>query len=179
VAFVVDNVDYYEADASTLPFLRRNLKSHGDDPLQVRDTLLVWWGKMLQSNQTAERASAMRVLTERLSADGANMTGLDYHGFSRVNINYGIFNLPVYITLIRKDNNPLAFMEFLCASSHPAYRELHLPANPVERLKIIAGKWPTQRERVEVVEQWWADDAAKYETTLPELAQSIIQAMKE
>ena len=176
-SIVVDGVDYYEADTNGLPFLKRKLHSSGEDPFQERDQLLVWWGKLNKENPFEERITAMRVLAGKLSADGSDMTGADYRAFYRANCNYGIFNLPVYITLIRKDNNPLAFMEFLCVSSHLVYKELKLPANVVERIKIITAAYPTHEARVTLVEKWWAENAVKYEG-LPALAKAIDQAVK-
>lgn len=172
----MDDIDYYVRDIKTLPFLSKRIDKREGDIRSECNSLLLWWDKMRNCKSFAERTSTMRSITSGIAPDGTQITGASYRAYCLGLYNYGIYNIPIYIELIIKDNNPLALMEFLRVSNHPTYQGLSLDSNRLANIRCVAREWPSHKERIDLVKKWWEEKSSEYDS-IPSLKQAIAEAI--
>lgn len=168
--------NYYDPNTDDLPFLHRSLYEHKDLRYE-RNELLDWWKNIRKTISFPDHLKRMRLLIQSANGDATNFTWDDYRAYSRVFINYGIYNLPAYVTLIKEDNNALAFLELLKVSAHPIYVQGKMSGNPLENLIQIVNAYPAHEIRVAITIAWWESEAEKY-SQLPELFSALSQAFE-
>jgi hypothetical protein len=166
--------NYYDPNTDDLPFLHRSLYEH-KELRRERDDLLDWWKNIRKTISFPDHLKRMRLLIQSANGDAADFTWDTYRAFSRAFKNYGIYNVPAYVTLIKEDNNALAFLEFLKVSSHPIYQQGKMSGNPLENLQQIANVYPSHEKRVAIAIAWWESEAEKF-NQLPELLSALRQA---
>lgn len=174
---VFHGIDYCDDSLDSLPYLNTELNVY-KKPEQHWKELLAWWEILRASNTYAERLNLMREVARDAKGDASAFPPQAYQSYRRALTNYGVYNIPVFITLIKEDNNALAFIEFLLVTRHPAYSALRPTADYADNLKRFAAAYPSQEERLKMVEAWWEKEAWKYQA-LPELSKAIEKAIKE
>lgn len=168
--------NYYDPNTDDLPFLHKSLDEHKDLRYE-RNELIDWWKNIRKTISFTEHLKRMRLLIQSANGDAADFTWDTYRAYNRVFINFGIYNLPAYITLIMEDNNALAFLEFLRVSSHPIYQQGNFSGNPLENLVQIVNAYPSHETRVAIAIAWWESKSEKY-AQLPELLIALRQAFE-
>ena len=168
--------NYYDPNTDDLPFLHRSLYEH-KELRRERDDLLDWWKNIRKTISFPDHLKRMRLLIQSANGDATNFTWDDYRAYSRVFINYGIYNLPAYVTVIKEDNNALAFLELLKVSAHPIYVQGKMSANPLENLVKIVNTYPSHEKRLAIAIAWWESEAEKF-AQLPELFNALNHAFE-
>jgi len=88
---------------------------------------------------------------------------------------FGIFNLPELIELVQKDNDNLAFLEFLRVSGNSVYS-----CQTGEWSKCadqIGLRYPNTQDKMNVVREWWTQNHSRF-TEVAGLYNRINEAMK-
>lgn len=86
-----------------------------------------------------------------------------YREFLRSLNVYGIYNIPVLVQAVQADNNLLAFAQFLRVVRHPEYARLRITMNSLDNLALVESTWPTQEERMDVIQEWWNASCHQYD----------------
>ena len=171
-------LDFYESNRDDLPSFSYDMTKSYPNCYESREKLLECWRKREEFPPIEQRITLMRECKGPGGPADAAIALQDYRRYQRALINYGIFNLPVYITLIREDNNVLAFSEFLHVTRHPVLDKLKSSFNVFDNLKQVATTWPSHEERMLLVKKWWEAEGEKYKT-LPTLAKAIEEAAEK
>jgi hypothetical protein len=137
-----------------------------------RDVYLRWWKQKDSFLGRSDTGAKMSLATGKTSKEFASYDLKKYRSLSKDVLVYGIYNIPAYVDAVGKDNNPVAFCEFLKVSRHQAYRDLPMTGEPPRNAQIAQDAYPTREAKVELIRQWWAGAKDKY-TNLPELRKEI------
>ena len=170
-------MDIYEPDLKKLPYLSRDV----DAPmnmLEQRSRILSWWDRLQDFDDFPAHLSKMREIIASAREGSVDFPWQEYRNYTRAFLNYGIFNIPAFITLIAEENNDLAFMEFLCVTAHEEYVTMKLIADRLYNLRYIARVWDSHEKRKQLVKEWWAENQSGY-TVLPNLAKAIEAAAEK
>ena len=170
-------MDLYEPDLNKLPYISLDVDM-SEDTSERRSRTLSWWDNLQDFDDFPAHLSKMREMIASAREGSVDFPWQEYRNYSRAFLNYGIFNIPAFITLIAEENNDLAFMEFLCVTAHEEYVTMKLIADRLYNLRYIARVWDSHEKRKQLVKEWWAENQSGY-TVLPNLAKAIEEATKK
>lgn len=143
--------------------------------LAMRDTMVAWWrqrGAFLQRDVRAEvKAAALRTGTQ---TDNEGASG--FREFGKLAV-YGIYNIPGYINIIRQDNDPIVFSEWLRITNHPEFQTLMLRGDLAENGRMSNARYPSVESKMRLVCSWWPENRSRF-SGLTELQSGIDQSIQ-
>jgi len=171
--------NYQVQDVNDIPFLSMEVGHKRQPVLPMferinfqRDKLVQWWA---QRDTFARRTNALekiRTISGRSNEPFLAFTNTQERQFYKLKV-YGIYNIPYYIDLIKEDNNPVVFVEFLRITNHSEYnKRFQMMYNLAEFSRTADHAYPDKKAKMDIICQWWTNTKQTY-TNLPELYAEI------
>lgn len=151
-----------------IPFLSMQVGKNGlsvlPHPLYItvqRDKLVQWWDQRASFLKRDQMTAKIRAATGKSHQEFLEYDKVKAQQLFKLRV-YGIYNIPYFLDIIDRDNNPIIFCEFLRISGHPEYRALPMTNDVVANSWKADGKYPTRELKVKLICDWWKKAAKTY-----------------
>ena len=174
--------DMQDTDEASVPLLSTRLNSRGltvlksaDYAVDHRSRLVQWW--KFRKDFLARKKESVVNITGRTEDQFSKIDSKKDRLLQKTVKCYGIYNIPMYIDIIREDNSPIVFADFLRISNNALFQQLECTGDPKENAQKITAAFPTREAKVKVIREWWASSANTY-TALDDVHVAIDKAVQ-